>query len=182
MTSRTKWRSWLNQNHNKSKGVWLTFFRKHTGAEGINYEEAVEEALCFGWIDSMIKRIDDDKYVRKFTPRSNHENWSALNIRRAKKMIKAGKMTPVGLEKFKTVLHKKAAIKKAKRPQVVLREYIRAALLANRPAWDNFNALAKSYQGQYIFWIDSAKKEDTRKHRLTESIELLIKNQRLGLR
>ncbi len=96
VTERLEWRAWLQANGEKEKEIWLVFYRKHTGKKILVYDEAVEEALCFGWIDSIIKRLDEKTYARKFTPRNRGSKWSELNMARAKKMIAAGLMTPVG--------------------------------------------------------------------------------------
>ncbi|MGB2982026.1 MAG: hypothetical protein WBC77_12350, partial [Candidatus Zixiibacteriota bacterium] len=97
VTNRDDWRAWLRKNHSSQKEVWLIYYKKHTGKPRIPYDDAVEEALCYGWIDSTIKRIDEEKYAQKFTPRSEKSNWSELNKRRAKKMIREGRMTQAGL-------------------------------------------------------------------------------------
>ena len=98
--SREEWRAWLKDNHNKEgKGIWLVFFKKHTKKPTLDYNDSVEEALCFGWIDSIIKKIDEEKYVRKFTPRNSKSLWSPSNKKRITKMIKEGKMAEYGLKK-----------------------------------------------------------------------------------
>jgi uncharacterized protein YdeI (YjbR/CyaY-like superfamily) len=95
--TREDWRAWLAKNHDSENEVWLVYYKKVTGKRSITYSDSVEEALCFGWIDSIIKRIDETKYVRKFTPRVDKSNWSALNIKRAEKMIQSGLMTLHGM-------------------------------------------------------------------------------------
>lgn len=97
ITDRKKWRAWLRKNRKIKKEIWLVYFKKHTGKARIAYNDAVEEALCYGWIDSTVKRIDSDKFAQKYTPRREKSNWSDLNIKRAKKLIKEGKMTKIGL-------------------------------------------------------------------------------------
>jgi uncharacterized protein YdeI (YjbR/CyaY-like superfamily) len=96
--NRRDWRSWLEKNHEAKKEAWLIFCKKHTGKPNISYDEAVEEAICFGWIDSIAKRIDDEKFTRKFTPRKPNSEWAESNKKRATKMINEGKMTRAGLE------------------------------------------------------------------------------------
>ena len=102
VTNRGQWREWLSTNHATKDGIWLIFYKKETSRPSIAYEIAVEEALCFGWIDSIIKKIDAARYARKFTPRSDKSYWSQLNKKRAAKMIRRGRMTEVGLAKIKT--------------------------------------------------------------------------------
>ena len=91
ITDRMKWRAWLRKNRKIKKEIWLIYYKKHTGKSRIAYDDAVEEALCYGWIDSTVKRIDNDRFAQKYTPRREKSNWSDLNIERAKKLIKEGK-------------------------------------------------------------------------------------------
>ncbi len=101
VTTRDEWRSWLEENHKSEKEIWLIYYKKHTGKPRIPYDDAVEEALCFGWIDSIIKRIDEEKYTQKFSPRKQNSAWSDLNKKRVKKLIEEGKMTKAGYETVK---------------------------------------------------------------------------------
>jgi uncharacterized protein YdeI (YjbR/CyaY-like superfamily) len=94
---RENWRRWLSKNHAKETEIWLVFYKKQTDVSSVHYEESVEDALCFGWIDSIIKRLDNDRYARKFTRRKSGSQWSEHNKARAKKMIKAGRLTNAGL-------------------------------------------------------------------------------------
>lgn len=183
MTSRHDWRAWLEENHDTKNEIWLIFYKKHTGKPNISYDEAVEEALCFGWIDSIIKKIDDDKFVRKFTPRKPGSKWSESNKKRASRMINEGKMTEAGMvlvsqAKEKGIWQKKSRPKR----HFTIPLYVETALKSNEKALENFNKLAKSYKKQYIGWVDSAKREETRKRRLAEVINLLEKNKRLGMK
>ena len=98
--TRDDWRSWLDNNHQKYKEVWLIYYKKHTKKQSVLQPEAVEEALCYGWIDSIVKRIDDERYKQKFTPRNDKSIWSDLNKNRVSKLIKDGKMTEYGLAKI----------------------------------------------------------------------------------
>jgi uncharacterized protein YdeI (YjbR/CyaY-like superfamily) len=96
-TSSKEWRKWLEKNHTKEKEAWLTYYKQASGKPSISYDESVEEAICFGWIDNRVKRIDDEKFVRRFVPRLPVSAWSKFNIDRAKKMVELGKMTEAGL-------------------------------------------------------------------------------------
>jgi uncharacterized protein YdeI (YjbR/CyaY-like superfamily) len=100
VTNRDEWRAWLEENHATEPEIWLVYYKKHTSQPTIPYEDAVEEALCFGWIDSTAKRIDDEKYAQRFTPRKDHKNWSEPNKQRVRKLIQAGRMTPAGLARI----------------------------------------------------------------------------------
>jgi uncharacterized protein YdeI (YjbR/CyaY-like superfamily) len=180
---RDEWRKWLSKNHAAKSGIWLVFYKKETSKPTIEYEAAVEEALCFGWIDSIIKKIDTTKYARKFTPRTDKSNWSQLNKERANKMIKQGRMTEVGLAKIKTA--KKTGLwAKESRPQIsfdVPPEFAKV-LVRNKKAKENFDKLAPSYRKFYIGWIAVAKRPETKKRRIQESIALLEKGKKLGLK
>lgn len=183
VTNRHDWREWLRKNHDTKREVWLIYYKKHTGRLSIPYDDAVEEALCFGWIDSIIKKINNEKFARKFTPRKSKSKWSEANKRRATKMIKEGKITEAGLAKimeakksgewFKTVPARK---------ELVIPSYMKEALAKNKKALTNFNNLAKSYKKQYVRWITSAKSEETRRRHLAEAIRLLEKNKKLGMK
>jgi uncharacterized protein YdeI (YjbR/CyaY-like superfamily) len=179
VATRDEWRSWLEQNHETQNEVWLIFYKKHTGKPTIPYSDAVEEAICFGWIDSIVKRIDDEKFLRKFTPRRDTGKWSLSNISRIKKMINQGRMTEAGMLKIdESALSTKAE----PRREHVMPSYLEEALKAHPRAWDNFVTLAPGYKQQYIHWVISAKREETQKRRLAELITVLEKNEKLGMK
>lgn len=181
--TRKEWRKWLAQNHAGSDGIWLVFYKKHTGAPALEYEEAVEEALCYGWIDSIIKKIDDEKYVRKMTPRKSDSRWSELNKKRALKLISADLMREAGMARIEDA-RASGLWDKPDRPQISLDvpEELRTALAKNVKAGEFFNQLAPSYQKRFIGWIAVAKQQETRKRRVKESIALLEKGQKLGMK
>jgi len=183
VTSRDDWRAWLRRNHDKEKQVWVIYYKKHTGKPSIPYDDSVEEALCFGWVDSIIRRIDDEKFARKFTPRKAKSRWSEANKKRARKMMKEGKMTDAGLGKIREA-EKSGEWSRTSpvRRELVIPPYVKAALARSKKALGNFNNLAKSYKRQYVGWITSAKREETRKRRLAEVIRLLEKNEKLGMK
>jgi uncharacterized protein YdeI (YjbR/CyaY-like superfamily) len=174
---RQRWRRWLEKHHASSPGVWLVFQKGHTGAKSVPYEDSVREALCFGWIDSLIKRLDDDRYARKYTPRKATSKWSELNRKRWGELKSAGLLAPPGLAAAPTgnTYDPLPAIPKLPR-------YIATALKENSPAWSAFNRLAPSHRREYVRWIHSAKRDETRKRRVQESIALLAHGKTLGLR
>jgi uncharacterized protein YdeI (YjbR/CyaY-like superfamily) len=184
--NRADWRTWLCRNHDRKKEVWLIYYKKCTGKPAIEYDDSVEEALCFGWVDSIIRKIDDEKFARKFTPRKGRSTWSEANKNRVEKMIGEGKMTEAGL----TVIRKakntgkwsETPVIAPYRKKLVIPPYLKNALTANKEALDNFNKLAESYRKDFVGWIGSAKKEETRKKRLNEAIGLLERNQKLGMK
>lgn len=182
--NRDDWRAWLERNHDTEKEVWLIYYKKHTNQLRIPYDDAVEEALCFGWIDSIVQKIDNERYAQKFTPRKNNSKWSELNKRRIRNLLKAGKMTQAGLAKIGDGVLEAGERSKpeSKAKELVIPEYLKEALRANEKAWENFNNLASSYRRQYIGWITTAKKEETRNKRIREAIELLARNEKLGMK
>ena len=184
VANRADWRAWLERHHETHTEIWLIYYKKHTGRPTIPYDDAVEEALCFGWIDSTVKRIDDEKYAQRFTPRKDSSNWSALNKKRIRKLIQEGKMTKAGLAKIseEVLSERESNSPKVRRRDVTLPSFFKEALIANEHAWANFNSLAPSYRSDYIKWVSMAKKEATRDRRLKEAIELLALNKKLGLK
>lgn len=181
--SRKAWRSWLKRNHAKAELIWLVFFKKSTGLSGLEYRDSVEEALCFGWIDGLKKRIDEQRYAYRFTPRKAKSKWSPLNIKLATKMIEEGQMTPAGLAAFKQrVEYDEAFLKVRSAEEVHLPPEIEKAMKANKKAWAFFNTLAPGYRKQYVGWLVTAKKPETRQRRLKEAIKLLAANKKLGMK
>ena len=180
---RDDWRAWLRKNYEVEREVWLIYYKVHTNKTSIPYADSVEEALCFGWIDSTIKRIDDEKYARKFTPRTTKSRWSELNKKRARKMIKQGRMTEAGLTKIEEAKRSGEWFKTAIRiTKLVIPEYVKKEIEKNQKALTNFNSLSKSNKKRYVGWITSAKRKETREQRLAEAIKLLSKNEPLGMK
>lgn len=177
LRTRRQWRAWLSRNHASSRGVWLVFHKHHTGVKSLPYEDAVREALCFGWIDSLIKRVDDDRYLLKFTPRRPTARWSALNRKRWAQLKAAEQLTAAGLAAAPTDRTY------PQRPVVPdLPAYFAKALKADPKAWRFFQALAPSYRRDFVVWVHIAKRPDTRERRIRESIRLLAAGKRLGLK
>jgi uncharacterized protein YdeI (YjbR/CyaY-like superfamily) len=174
---RETWRAWLEQHHADTKEVWLIYFKPHTKQPSISYEDSVEEALCFGWVDSLIQKIDEDRYARKFTPRRMDSVWSETNKRRVAKVIAEGRMTPAGLAKITYPLDTPTSAKKA----FTIPEWIAAGLKKNPKVWKNFSSLPPSHQKRYVAWLSSAKKEETRQKNLQKAIKMLEANQRLEM-
>jgi uncharacterized protein YdeI (YjbR/CyaY-like superfamily) len=181
-TCREKWRAWLTKNHQTETEVWLIYYKKHSGRPRIRYDHAVEEALCFGWIDSIVKRIDDEKFMQKFTPRRDSTKWSAVNIRRLRKVIREGRMTDAGLAKIDLAILREEAQPKQGKGDVDIPPFVKQALLANAKVWENFRNLTPSRRRYYVDWIMEAKKEETRERRLREAVSLLEQNKKLGLK
>jgi len=171
-----EWRSWLAKNHLKEKGVWLVFHKQ--GLPTITYDEALDEALAFGWIDSMIKRIDDKSYVRKFTPRQPWSTWSSSNIARIERLNKEGRMTRSGLEAFAKRTDEISLLERFNQEgeEVKVPRDLEDALRKNKKAWANFEHMAPSHRKRYLVWIAGAKKPDTRKRRIAEAVILISEN------
>jgi uncharacterized protein YdeI (YjbR/CyaY-like superfamily) len=176
VTTREEWRAWLTKHYQSETEVWLIYYKKHTGRPRISYDHAVEEALCFGWIDSIGKRMDDEKFAQKFTPRRDHSKWSALNKRRLRKLIREGRMTEAGLAKVDLVMlgeEPQAKQSKGDLGDLDIPRFVKKALMANAKAWENFRSLTPSRRRAYIHMIMDAKKEETRERRLREAVALL---------
>jgi len=182
--NRNEWRDWLSANHDKENEIWLVFNKKGSGIESIRYEDSVEEALCFGWIDSLIKKIDDKQYVRKFTPRKENSKWSELNIKRVDKVIKSGLMSRHGMRLVEAAMKNGNWDNPVKKPvlEFKLQSAFINALELNLKAKETFEKLAPTYQKQYIGWIEVAKREETREKMIKESISLLEQGKKLGLK
>jgi uncharacterized protein YdeI (YjbR/CyaY-like superfamily) len=173
-----QWRRWLQKHHDCESEVWLIFHKRHTGGVSIAYSDALDEALCFGWVDSLIKRIDDDRFARKFTPRRPDSKWSAINRKRYSELKAAGRLKPPG------VLRAPTERTYAARPSLPSRmpRSIQTALKQHSTAWKHFQSLAPSHQRRFWGWISLAKQETTRMRRLQEAIRLLTAGQTLGLK
>ena len=182
-SDRNKWRVWLEENHASKKEVWLVYFKKHTGKASVSYMESVKEALCFGWIDGIKKSVDEERYTHRFTPRRPGSKWSALNIKLAREMIATGQMAEAGLEAFNNrVEYAGEMTKPGKAKDIILAPELEKALKTSQKAWDNFNQLAPGYRKQYVGWLQSAKKPETRERRLKELVGVLEKNKKLGMK
>jgi len=169
---RTKWRKWLEANHNQASEVWLVHYKKEAGQPQIEYEAAVEEAICFGWIDGKIRKLDEARYARLFTPRKSKSTWSRINIERTQQMIEDGKMTASGLEVFDP--HNQTPVQPTKLP-ASLEEQFRE----RETAWHNFTHFPSSYQRMTIGWVASARQEATQLRRLQQLIAKSAANQRI---
>ena len=172
-----QWRAWLRKNHASSAGVWLVYHKDHTGVQSIDYDDSVREALCFGWVDSLIKRLDDDRYARKFTPRKPASKWSDSNRKRWAELQAAGHLAPAGLAAAPT--------QNRYDPKPVIPElppYIGTALKANPKVWSFFQSLAARERKNFVVWIHLAKRPETRAKRMQESLRLLAAGKKLGLK
>lgn len=178
LPDRRRWRQWLERHHDSSPGIWLTFYKKHTGRKTIPYEDSVCEALCFGWIDSLVKRVDDDRYLLKFTPRRPESIWSDRNRDRYARLKASGQLAPAGVKNAPTA--KRYSTPPSRLTSVP--RYITEALKKHTTALKVFENLPRLHQLRYATWIDTAKQENTRARRLDQAIRMLTAGQRLGLK
>jgi uncharacterized protein YdeI (YjbR/CyaY-like superfamily) len=175
---RRQWRAWLDAHHRSVSGIWLVYYKRHTGIELVSYDASVEEALCYGWIDSLIRRLDDDRYARKFTPRRPDSRWSTVNRRRYASLVERGLLAAAGIERAPT-----SRSGDAPRPSLTrLPAYIEDALKTDARAWEFFQQLAPSHRRAYIGWIDSAKRDETKARRLREALRMLAAKKKPGMK
>ena len=176
--NRQRWREWLQEHHDSATEIWLVFYKRHTAQTTMSYDDAVEEALCFGWVDSLVKRLDSDRFARKFTPRKADSRWSTINRNRYADLKERGLVAAPGLDRPPTNRSGDAP-----RPSLTeVPSYIEAALKSNAAARRVFERLAPSHRRAYIGWIDSANRPETKEKRLREAIELLAAGKQLGLK
>ncbi len=180
--NREEWHKWLEENHSSVDGLWMRIYKKHTGMECVPYAEAVEEALCFGWIDGKIKRINEDYYIQYYTPRRSGSRWSNYNIERVKKLIKEGRITQPGLDAYNEIFKKPDLVygnRLTGYPEIP--EELLIALKASKTAYDNFMNFTMSARRIYIEWYKYAKRDKTRIERIRRIVRLSEQNQRPGL-
>jgi len=176
--SRARWRAWLESNHGTAREVWVVFHKPHTGKTSIAYEDSVEEALCFGWVDSLIRRLDDDRYARKFTPRKAVSFWSDLNRQRYAKVEALGLLAPAGRARAPSEANRYP--KRRKRSSAVP-AYVEKAFKAEPRAWATFERLTPRERMMYVGWIENAKREETKAKRVEKSVRRLAAGKKLGL-
>jgi uncharacterized protein YdeI (YjbR/CyaY-like superfamily) len=165
-------RTWLEEHHAESRELWVGFYKKGSGKPSITWPEAVDQALCFGWIDGVRKRVDDYSYAIRFTPRKRRSTWSAVNIARIKELTESGMMRPEGLEAFERRSEERSGIYSyEQRDSARLDDAHEQQFRRDREAWDFFRGRAMWYRKAAIWWVTSAKKEETRLKRLAKLIE-----------
>ena len=169
---------WLAENHKSKKELWVGFYKKASGIQSITWPESVEEALCFGWIDGLRKSIDGVSYKIRFTPRKATSNWSAVNIALMDKLQAEGRMQEAGLAIWKKRKEDKSNIYSYEQQKPELDEAYLLQVQANPKAWDYYQKLAPSYKKHTIYWVMSAKREETRAKRL----KILIESSEEGLK
>ena len=180
--NRKEWRSWLEKNHQTQNEVWLIHYKKSARKTNLNHVDAVEEAICFGWIDSKLKKIDEERFILRYSPRRKRSVWSKINKDTAEKLISLGQMMPAGLDKI-TQAKKSGYWDKAYTNLVKdhLPSDLKKALMKKDKAWENFQEFANSYRNTYIGWVNNAKTLETRKKRITEVVKRSLENKKPGI-
>jgi uncharacterized protein YdeI (YjbR/CyaY-like superfamily) len=179
-TTADQWREWLAEHHDSEPEVWLVFYKKHTGVASLAYADALDEALCFGWVDSLVKRLDDQRYARKFTPRRADSRWSDINRKRYAALKAGGRLTPAGINRAPTA-RRSTPPPRYKMPAKVP-AYIQSALKKHPAALRTYKSLTPAHQRRYLGWIESAKRDETKAKRLKEAIRLLTAGKPLELK
>ena len=174
--SRKAWRTWLTKNQAKEKSVWLIMYRKESSSTSISYADAIEEALCFGWIDSVKKKRDDESSVQYFSKRKPKGNWSKLNKQRVAKLIAQGLMTATGLEMIELAKSTGTWTAMDSVEDVIIPSDLQQKFNKNKKAFANFMAFAPSSKKIILQWILSAKKTETRERRVQETVQLAERN------
>ncbi len=174
-------RKWFEKHHAEKSELLVGFYKRGSGEPSITWPESVDQALCFGWIDGVRRRIDDDSYSIRFTPRKSLSNWSAINIKRVAELTKLGLMAPAGLRAFEKRRDDKPAIYSYENKVRKLPPADAKRFRANKKAWAFFTAQAPSYQRVAIYWVTSAKREETCERRLATLIDDSANGRRLGI-
>lgn len=181
-TDATAWHDWLQENHRVVTEIWLVHYKKGSGQPTLTYDKALDEALCFGWIDGIRQKLDDDRYVQRYTPRSEKTSWSLTNLQHVKRLLAEGRMQPFGLEKLGERIHHLDQPDRPPASEFIPPEWMLAEIRANPPAEEHFLALRPSVRKNYLRWADSAKTEATKRKRIDEIIGNLIRNEPLSMK
>ena len=171
--------TWLEKNHATAIELWVGFYKKDSGKPSITWPESVDQALCFGWIDGIRKGVDEISYQIRFTPRRRGSIWSAINIKRAKELVRQKQMRPTGLKAFAARIENKSGIYSYEQRSTELSEPYAKLLKKNKAAWNFFEKQPPSYRKMIGWWIISAKKQKTRMARLAKLISESAKGKRL---
>jgi uncharacterized protein YdeI (YjbR/CyaY-like superfamily) len=175
-SDRNDWRQWLEQNHQDAIGVWLVYYKIKSGKPSVQYSEAVQEALCFGWIDSKVQSLDEERYRQIFTPRKPKSVWSKLNKQYIEELIAQGKMTEAGLEKIAVAKQDGSWTSLDEIEALVVSVDLKKALETDDAANRNFEAFSNTTKKNILFWIQSAKRPETRLQRIEKTVSAAAQN------
>jgi len=171
-----EWREWLHDNHDMSQGVYLIFYRVNSTYESMRWEEAVQVAICYGWIDSTVKKLDDERRRQMFTPRKDKSVWSKLNKTYIEKLIADDLMHESGLRKIAIAKQNGSWVSLDDLEDLVVPKDLEEAFNTNPTAFNHYNNFSKTYRKNYLYWLNQAKREATRKARIVEIITLCEQN------
>lgn len=174
--NRREWRRWLEKNHATTDGIWLVFYKKHTGQPTLTYDESVEEALCFGWIDSKPAKLDDERHLLWFTKRKPKSVWSKLNKSRLERLLEAGLVAPAGLESIRLAKENGSWTSIDEAEAATVPDDLWRAFDANPVARGHFERFPNGVQRQILAWISLAKRPETRAKRIEETVRLAADN------
>jgi uncharacterized protein YdeI (YjbR/CyaY-like superfamily) len=177
--SAAEFRAWLKRHHATDREVYVGFYKKASGRKGITSSEALDEALCFGWIDGVRHDVDEERYANRFSPRTPNSDWSTVNIARAKALIEAGRMQPAGVAAFERRDEKRTRMYSFEQANPTLSRADAATFRKNRAAWSFWQAQPPGYRKTATWWVVSAKRDETRQRRLATLIEQSASGERL---
>ena len=176
--SRAIWRDWLKKHHTDLSEIWLVYYKKHTGKPSLTKAEANMEALCFGWVDSLIQGIDEDRYMQKFTPRKSNSRWSELNKNRVRELHAQGLMTPSGAKLVEIAKISGEWDLNREHPEISdVPDELNTELEQSEAALAAWNKLSSAHRQQYLLWISTAKRDDTKKRRSLKAIKMMTSGQ-----
>jgi uncharacterized protein YdeI (YjbR/CyaY-like superfamily) len=178
--SQKEFRTWLERNHDTATEIWVGYHKKTSTKKGITYREALDEALCFGWIDGKVRTIDEARYMQRYSPRTARSPWSEANIKRVGELKRLGVMAPAGLEAFERRDRKPAGYSYEEAERGLKGEYLKT-FRANERAWSFFQAQPPGYRKMATFWVMTAKREETRQRRLAQLMDDSAHGRRLAM-
>ncbi len=179
--TRKEWRMWLSKNYDRSSGVWFVYYKKHTGKPRVSNDEAVEEALCFGWIDSLQRKLDDDRTKLVFTPRKAKSIWSKPNKERVERMIATGHMTDAGRAKIERAKADGSWNALDDSDELKIPSDLLAALKKNKIAKENFEGFTASVKRRILYWLGTAKRGETRLARVEKIVAMAAVNKKANI-
>lgn len=180
-TSQAELRKWLMKNHANADELWVGMYKKHTGKASITWQQLVDEVLCFGWIDGIRKSIDAESFTNRITPRRKKSMWSAINLKRVEELKSLGLMQPAGLKAYEERDPSRSQQYSGEQQQVSLTAALEKQFKKHKQAWDFFAGQPPSYRKSVIWWVISAKRQETQQKRLARLIELSAAQQRVEI-
>lgn len=174
--NRKEWHQWLSENHKNSPGIWLIYYKKNSNTPSVEYEDAVQEALSFGWIDSKVNSLDEERYMQVFTPRKPGSTWSKLNKKRVERLIKKGLMKPAGIEKVEAAKKNGSWAFLDDIEDMIVPEDLKKALNINKHAKENYESFNDSHKKQILYWVATAKRDNTRTRRIKKTVKAAMEN------